>query len=110
MLSGLAWKVLSLYEPQMHFKDVYFIEEKTDEIHEYVIPILKDVECLSEKTLYKYGRSIDRGILLQEKIPDLSIFRIPYVDGLCTVARLDFIESLLKRGLKGIYLKSLEVE
>lgn len=109
ILSAFASEVLKLYEPSIKTKKVCLVEEKTYIIYEYEIPILKEIDCLSEKTLYKRGKAIDRGILVADMIPDLALFRLPDIDGCCTVARLDFVESLLKRGAKGVYLQNLEV-
>ena len=84
--------------------------EGSNEAYGYIIPILKKVDCLSNRTTFRRGRYIDKGILIGKNIPDTVLFRIPNVDGMCTVARLDFVESLLKRGMKGICLQALETE
>ena len=82
----------------------------SDEAYEYIIPILKRIDCLSYRTTFRRGRYIDKGILIGKNIPDTALFKIPSVDGMSTVARLDFVESLLKRGMKGICLQALEIE
>ena len=82
----------------MVVKTINFVERSGDDVRSYHIPIVKEVDCLSEKTTYKYGRQIDRGILIKENIPDFSIFKIAgEIDKCRTVVRVDLAESLLKK-------------
>lgn len=110
MLSDEAYEIFKLYEPATVIKKVLLMEENSNEVYEYIIPILKRIDCLSNRTTFIRGRYIDKGILIGKNIPDTALFKIPNVDGMCTVARLDFVESLLKRGMKGICLQTLEIE
>ena len=110
MLSDEAYEIFKLYEPATVIKRVLLMEENSNEAYEYIIPILKRIDCLSNRSTFIRGRYIDKGILIGKNIPDVALFKIPNVDGMCTVARLDFVESLLKRGMKGICLQTLEIE
>ena len=110
MLSDEAYEIFKLYEPATVIKRVLLMEENGNEVYEYIIPILKRIDCLSNRSTFIRGRYIDKGILVGKSIPDVALFKIPNVDGMCTVARLDFVESLLKRGMKGICLQTLEIE
>jgi len=110
MLSDEAYEIFKLYEPATVIKRVLLMEENSNEVYEYIIPILKRIDCLSDRTTFIRGRYIDKGILIGKNIPDVALFKIPNVDGMCTVARIDFVESLLKRGMKGICLQTLEIE
>lgn len=110
MLSDKAYEIYKLYEPPTTIKRVLLVGESRNEGYEYIIPILKKVNCLSNRTTFKRGRYIDEGVLIEKDIPDLVLFQIPYIDGMCTVARLDFVESLLKRDMRGICLQALEVK
>lgn len=109
VLSEKALDILKIYEPAMTVKQVNLIEGVGEDIKPYHIPILKEVDCLSEKTIFKRGRQIDKGVLIKENIPDFSIFKIAgEIDKDRVVVRADFAESFLKRRLKGITLSSLE--
>ena len=110
MLSNEAYEVFKLYEPSTIIKRVLLVGENSNEACEYIIPILKKIDCLSNRTIFRRGRYVDEGILIGKNIPDIALFKIPNVDGMCTVARLDFVESLLKRDMKGICLQTLEIE
>ena len=110
MLSDEAYEIFKLYEPATIIKRVLLMGGNSNKVYEYIIPILKRIDCLSNRTIFKRGRYIDKGILIGKNIPDIALFKIPSVDGMCTVARLDFVESLLKRGMKGICLQTLEIE
>ena len=110
VLSEKALEILKIYEPAMTVKQVNLIEGIGEDIKPYHIPILKEVDCLSEKTIFKRGRQIDKGVLIKENIPDFSIFKIAgEIDKHKTVVRVDLAESLLKRRLKGVTLKEMEV-
>ena len=110
MLSDEAYEIFKLYEPATVIKKVLLMGENSNKVYEYIIPILKRIDCLSNRSTFIRGRYIDKGILIGKNIPDIALFKIPNVDGMCTVARLDFVESLLKRGMKGICLQTLEIE
>ena len=110
ILSDEAYEIFKLYEPATVINRVILMDENSNEVYEYIIPILKRIDCLSDRTTFIRGRYIDKGILIGKNIPDTALFKIPNVDGMCTVARLDFVESLLKRGMKGICLQTLEIE
>lgn len=110
MLSDEAYEIFKLYEPATVIKKVLLMGENSNKVYEYIIPILKRIDCLSNRSTFIRGRYIDKGILIGKNIPDVALFKIPNVDGMCTVARLDFVESLLKRGMKGICLQTLEIE
>ena len=110
MLSDEAYEIFKLYEPATVIKRVLLMKENSNELYEYIIPILKRIDCLSNRSTFIRGRYIDKGILIGKNIPDVALFKIANVDGMCTVARLDFVESLLKRGMKGICLQTLEIE
>ena len=56
------------------------------------------MDCLSEKTIFKCGRHIDKGILIKENILDLSTFKIAGgIDKDRTVIKVDFAESFLRK-------------
>ena len=110
VFSEKAIEVLKIYEPAMTIKHVNLIEGAGEDIKPYHIPILKEVDCLSEKTIFKCGRQIDKGVLIKKNIPDFSIFKIAgEIDKDSVIVRADFAESFLKRRLKGITLMNLEV-
>lgn len=111
MLSELAYSVLKIYERSTVVKQVCLLEEGTRTINKYYLPILKEADCLSEESIFIRGRQIDKGILIKEQLPDLAIFRLKGdIDGRNVVVRLDFAESLLKRGAKAVALKELKVK
>lgn len=103
LISERFQKVLRLYEPRMVSKRLLLLKE--EEKREYFVPILKEIPCLSEKSSRRLGGELEKGILIREKIPDLSLFRIPDH----VVIRVDLAESLLKRGVDGFSLRALEL-
>lgn len=73
LFSDRAMEVLRMYEPAMVIKQVNLVEEGVESMHSYYIPILKEVDCLSDKTVFWRGRQIDKGVLIKDRIPDLSL-------------------------------------
>lgn len=45
-----------------------------------------------------------------EKVGDNAIFSLAALSGLNVVVRLDFVESILRRGVKGVALEEICVE
>ena len=55
------------------------------------------------------GNRIIEPILSRDEIGDAAVFRIKDYDKSCIVGRLDFVESILRRGSRGIRLEEVEV-
>ena len=56
MLSDEAYKIFKLYEPATVIKRILLMGESNDEAYEYIIPILKKIDCLSNKSTFIRGR------------------------------------------------------
>ena len=71
----------------------------------YFFPIFEEVECLSDKCQYNsIGNRMTEVVLEEDKISAFAAFRIKDFERNCIVGRLDFVESLLRRGIQGIKL------
>ena len=55
MLSDEAYRIFKLYEPATVIKRVLLMGESSDEAYEYIIPILKRIDCLSYRTTFRRG-------------------------------------------------------
>ena len=55
------------------------------------------------------GNRVVKPVLDKDKIVDKAVFRIHGYDKKCIVGRLDFVESVLRRGMSGIRMKEAEV-
>lgn len=77
----------------------------------YFFISLDQVDCLSDKKEYNsIGNRIVRPILDREKVGSRVVSKIKgYEERKCLVGRMDFVESLFRRGAAGIRLEEIEV-
>ena len=65
---------------------------------------------MSEKTQRSaMGNRIINLVLNEEKIGANTVFRIKGCDKSCIAARLDVVESLLRRGIQGITIEEVQL-
>ena len=68
------------------------------------------VDCLSiYSKLTKDRSTILEGVLNKGKVSDCSIFYLEGVGSLYTVVRMDLVESILRRGAKGLELNEVKL-
>ncbi len=97
--------VIRLYERTTPFKEVVLLDYSRGISKLYYLPILQEIECLSEKSERMpncYG--IVKAVLDLNKVGEHSIFKIGGVFDDYYVVRLDVAESFLRRGAVGISL------
>lgn len=103
-------ELITLYEPQIMFKTISLIEAKKGMNKIYYLPIFKTIKCLHESTQYNLDETVIKTIVLdKEKIEDLSIFKVGNEKTKALMIRLDLMESLLRRNIKGIGFNKIRV-
>lgn len=111
LVSEMVKDVIRMYQPETIFKEIILLDAEHEKSQRYFLPIFRELKCLSEKSTLNLDRSvIKRAILSKRKLEDRSVFRIGDVKGTYIAARLDFVESILKREAAGVRLTPLEVE
>lgn len=103
-------EVIEMYIPTMIFKTIYLLNKKSGINKTYYLPILEEIDCLAAGTKRSYGGLDLLQIVLKEDILLQPIFRVkgflhPYVIG-----RMDLIESVLRRHIRGMEIKKLKME
>lgn len=94
--------------PDVPYKGVKLWNRESGANATYSMPILDEVECISDETLYNnIGNRIVKLVLDREKIKPYAVFRINGYKRNCIVGRMDFVESILRRGAIGIKLTLL---
>ena len=110
MVTDLPKDVIKMYEPKTVFKEIVLLDSKNAKTCTYHLPILPHIDCLCPSSELTIDRStILSPVIDTRKVGDQSIFYLSGVKNLYTVARLDIIESFLRRGLKGIGLSEMKV-
>lgn len=103
MVSEEFRKVISLYESDLLFKQVLLLEKKNKKSHIYYIPILEEVDCLHEDSIHVPG-TLKKAVIDQRRAGRYNIFLVRKTSDSYIVGNLDFVESLLRRGVLGIDL------
>lgn len=110
MVSEEVADVMEMYTPKTFFKTIYLLETESEIHATYFMPFVEEVECLSEQTKKSRGGTELLDIVLRtEAVADKPIFRIAGYTHAYLIVRLDAIESMLRRGIRGITLKELTV-
>jgi hypothetical protein len=111
MVSTKLRKLLAMYEPELIFKRISIIDYSNGRNEIYWLPILEDVDCIAPQSEFNRDKSVLLKIALNEAaINDQSIFRLAGVATPYIVARLDLVESILRRDFEGIKFTRLEVQ
>ena len=98
------------YEPNIGSTFVGLIERKNNTTHEFFLPHLTEQKCLSDKSIITgNGTILEKPVFDMKKIDrNKFVFRVGGLNSVCIAARGEFVESILRRGAKGI--KFIEVE
>ena len=103
LLSKVCMDVVKLYEPQIVSKQIILLDTENRNKQTYYLPILPHLDCLSEKSvLSPDGSELREGVLDLSRIGSEGIFHIAGLSRFYTVVRLDVLESMLKRGARGV--------
>ena len=100
--------VINKYDNKIKFKQVILLDVIGAKAEVYYLPILKFINCLSEGSEV-IGNTIKKCVIKKEMIKNEKIFRIGDVNKRYIVVRLDLVESILRRGARGIKLEKIDV-
>ena len=110
LLSDMARKTVSIYESRIPYKQVVLLDYDNGLTSLYFLPILETVYCLSTKSEISREKTVIYHPVFEEsKLPTQSIFELGGLDNSFIVIRLDLAESLLRRGMRGIVLREVEI-
>ncbi|SFR87165.1 hypothetical protein [Anaeromicropila populeti] len=109
-VSELVYQILQKFEPNTIVKEMMVYDSKNQKVNLYYIPILEEVDCLTEQSVFNMDHSLLKKIVINEnKIRDKSLFHLAGVKNHYTIMRLDLAEALLRRNVKGLTLLEIEV-
>lgn len=106
-------KVFLLYDPSMQFKMFCLLNQKVKEgeTGEYYAPIFREIDCVSPKSTHNRDKShFEKMVLFERKISHFPIFRVGNVKMEAVIVRLDVMESLMRRKLRGMKFEQVEVD
>ena len=105
MVTKPVRKVLELYNPHLPSKQIVLLDRDSGLSEVYYIPLFKRISCLHADTQLNVGKThIEKVVLNRIAIKDTPVFRIEDISEPYIVARMDVVESILKREPRGIEL------
>lgn len=110
LLSETCIKTVMMYQQDILYTGIKLWNKGSGLNRTYFLPVLDELECMSDETRYNsVGNRIIRLVLDREKIGQKAIFKIKGFDEKGFVGRLDFIESILRRSVRGIKFTEIEI-
>jgi len=110
LVSSVIYSAMKLYDPYMKQKQVVIFDRQAQIMELYHLPILPVCDCLlPESRLSRDKSEILHGVLDVEKAGKRPFLKLGGVTTTQLAFRLDVVESILRRGAKGIKLTELEV-
>jgi len=112
LVSGMMKHCIEQYEPNMKHTFVGLIEKKNDTVFEFFLPHLTEEICLSKKSIISgNGTILEKPVFDMKKLnKDKYIFRVGGLNSVYIAAREELVESVLRRGAKGIEFVGVEIE
>lgn len=104
-------ETMVMYDPDIPYRSVKLWDRKSGQNGTYFIPLLEEIECISEKSKYnKVGNRITELVLNYEQVRDKIVFKVRGYDRKCIVGRMDLVESLLRRKARGIQIEKVRMD
>jgi hypothetical protein len=106
---GVA-EVLSYFDSSVDYKVAALFDLENKVGKTYFIPILEQIDCLAEGTEFNLDHSvIHRAVIDPNRTLGKALFKLAAVKNTYIVARLDFVECVLRRKALGVKLKEIEI-
>ncbi|MDR2889504.1 MAG: hypothetical protein LBV33_06670, partial [Lachnospiraceae bacterium] len=110
LVSSDFMKLINTYDEEIAGIHIKLWEKESYINKTYKLPIFQTVDCLSAHSRLSLDKTtIERLILDGDKLDDQAIFRLSGFTHGYIIARLDMVESMIRRKLKGIRYREVEV-
>lgn len=111
LLSDVFMETVMMYQPGTLRKGVKLWDRNSGINETYFLAVLDEPDCMSDHTWFNsVGNRILRLVLDKDRIGDRAVFRVKGYTSGAIVGRMDFVESILRRDVRGIRLSEIEVE
>lgn len=112
LVSKMFWDISKMYDVPVRGKEMVLLDGVNGFAEIYYMPVYCRYDCLSSKTVFNNNHSMIYELILDKnKIKNVPpVFEVAEVEKDYLICRLDFMESILRRGAKGIKLTELQVE
>lgn len=104
-------EIIKKYVPHTPFKEIILLDGENELVGLYFLPILDEIECLSDASELSLDRSVvKRGVLKPQAAAGHDLFRIAGLKNAHYAVSLDLAESMIRRSARGLSLTLLEEE
>lgn len=111
MMSKKTMDVVKMYMPKLSTRDITIVDITGNQTKVYKIPLIPRINCLTEESRLNENQSnIKKCKIDFKKVKHTPLFYIKESKLDCVVMRLDMIESILKRRIRGIMPEEIKVE
>jgi len=109
LLSDVFLETVMMYQPKTLHRGVKLWDRSSGVNETYFLTVLDELDCMSDKTQFNsVGNRILRLVLDMDKIGENVVFKVKGFASGGIVGRLDFVESILRRNVRGIRLSEIE--
>lgn len=112
LVSKMFWDVSKMYDVPVSGKEMVLLDGANGFAEIYYMPVYPRYDCLSKESVFNNDHSMIRELILDKNkikyVPP--VFEAAEVEKDYLICRLDFIESVLRRGAKGIKLTELQAK
>ena len=110
MVSPMVYGTLQLYDPHIQYRQIVLFDKANKMTEPYHLPILPDCDCLLPESELSRDRSrIIHGAIDLEKTRRRPVIKLGGLTATQIAFRFDVVESIIRRGAKGIKLQELEI-
>lgn len=111
LVSSLIWDVMKMYDIGQEGKQIILLDGVYGFAEIYYLQNLQECLCLHANTEFNNDGTIIKKLILDRSVTEElpPFFRVAGVQKDYAIGRLDFVESILRRGAKGIKLEELEM-
>ena len=107
-LSETCIDVLIMYEVDASYRGIKLWDREKGISVTYFLTAMEEVDCISEETTYnRTGNRIEQLVLDKERIGNRVAFRVKGYKRNGFIARLDYVESILRREARGIRFEQI---
>ena len=102
--------IVSKYQRGVVYKEIVLLDDENELTQLYYLAIVDEVDCLHESSGFnRQGTVLEKPVLIHNMIRDKSLFKIADTCSSYTVIRLDLLESVLRRDVRGLQLTPVDL-
>ena len=111
MITPKVKECLLKYEPNMKGTIIMLVDKQNKTFQYYMLPFLKEIDCLHSSSRFNLDKSVITHCVLDvKKLPtDVPLFQIKGINTRVTIARMDFLETILRQDIHGIQLEEVDL-